>query len=136
MSGEKDLSTLIENMRPMLQPETYVFVYLKPGAERPQAKPILVFEEEEGTTLIVTREAAAREGLVSAFPCRIITLRIQSALDAVGFIAAVTSRLAEAGISTNPVSAFFHDHVFVPASRAEEAVEVLERMRNDWAARH
>ena len=57
-----------------------------------------------------------------------ITLTVHSALDAVGFLAAVTARLAAAGIGANPVSAFFHDHLFVPAARADEALALLRSL--------
>jgi hypothetical protein len=46
----------------------------------------------------------------------------------VGFLAAVTARLADAGIAVNAVSAFYHDHLFVPESRAEEAFGLLQNM--------
>ncbi|MEM1020616.1 MAG: ACT domain-containing protein, partial [Pseudomonadota bacterium] len=36
--------------------------------------------------------------------------------------------LAANGISTNAVSAFYHDHLFVPESRADEAVALLEAL--------
>ncbi|MEY9903549.1 hypothetical protein ABIA44_007723 [Bradyrhizobium sp. USDA 329] len=62
------------------------------------------------------------------FPSRLITLTVHSALDAVGLLAAITARLAEAGISVNAVSAFHHDHLFVPADRADEAMAVLREM--------
>ncbi len=55
-----------------------------------------------------------------------ITLNIHSSLDAVGFLAAITTRLAAAGMGVNPVSGYFHDHLFVPADRADEAMTVLE----------
>ncbi|RWD18536.1 ACT domain-containing protein, partial [Mesorhizobium sp.] len=45
--------------------------------------------------------------------------------EAVGFLAAITTRLAGAGMGVNPVSAFYHDHLFVPADRAEEAMAML-----------
>jgi hypothetical protein len=51
---------------------------------------------------------------------------VHSALTAVGFLAAITTRLAEAGISVNAVSAYYHDHLFVPWERREEAMEVLK----------
>ena len=57
-----------------------------------------------------------------------ITLNIHSSLEAVGFLAAVLPRLATAGISVNAVSAFYHDHLFVPIDRAQEALEILEAM--------
>lgn len=67
-------------------------------------------------------------GLRQTFASRLITLTVHSALDAVGFLAAVTARLAETGISVNAVSAFHHDHLFVPADRAEDAMAVLREI--------
>jgi hypothetical protein len=55
-----------------------------------------------------------------------ITLNIHSSLDAVGFLAAITARLASAGMGVNSVSAYFHDHLFVPAVRADEAMAILD----------
>ena len=57
-----------------------------------------------------------------------ITLNVHSSLEAVGFLAAITARLAAAGMGVNPVSGFYHDHLFVPAERAAEAMEILSRM--------
>ena len=57
-----------------------------------------------------------------------ITLTVHSSLEAIGFLAAITGRLAEAGISVNAVSAFYHDHLFVPEHRAEEALHHLQNV--------
>ncbi len=46
----------------------------------------------------------------------------------VGFLAAITARLAAAGMGVNPVSAYFHDHLFIPADRAGEAMTILEAL--------
>ncbi|TIW02257.1 MAG: ACT domain-containing protein, partial [Mesorhizobium sp.] len=53
---------------------------------------------------------------------------VHSSLEAVGFLAAITTRLAAAGMGVNPVSAFYHDHMFVPAERAEEALAILRAL--------
>ena len=42
-----------------------------------------------------------------------------------GFHAAITTCLANAGISVNAVIAFHHDHLFVPKDRADEAIRLL-----------
>ncbi len=90
--------------------------------------PLLTFREREGMTVAIRGEEAEAAGLHYLFPSRLITLTVHSALDAVGFLAAVTARLAEAGISVNAVSAFYHDHLFVPEQRAEEALRLLQQM--------
>jgi hypothetical protein len=53
---------------------------------------------------------------------------VHSSLEAVGLTAAVAAVLAAAGISANLVAAFHHDHVFVPADRAGEALDRLRRL--------
>ena len=129
MSGKRDLSRLISSMRPELAPGRFVFATIPHGQGIPAGlAPVMLFREAEGTTLIVTAEEAAQAGLAGIFPCRQITLTVHSALDAVGFLAAVTARLAAAGISTNAVAAYHHDHLFVPEHRAAEAVALLEAM--------
>jgi uncharacterized protein len=127
--GERDLGTLLRSMRPVLHEPVYLFATLPPGRELPAAlRPILQFREAEGLTVVVERGAAAAAGLSGAFPCRMITLEVHSALDAVGFLAAVTARLASEGIGVNPVAAYHHDHLFVPHDRAEDAVTALREL--------
>lgn len=128
MPGESDLPKLLATMAPELHDEVFVFATTKISPVAEQLKPRLRFEEAEGTTLIITRREAEAAGLDFAFPCRMITLKVHSALEAVGFIAAIATQLAKAGLGVNPVSAFYHDHLFVPAERAEEALELLRAL--------
>jgi uncharacterized protein len=129
MSGERDLATLVRSTQPVLRPEIYVFVTMPPGEPRPaKLSPVMTFWEDEGVTLIVPRDEAKAAGLAGAFPCRMITLNVHSSLQAVGFLARVAARLAAAGISANAASAFYHDHLFVPVERAEEAVTILKQL--------
>lgn len=134
MNGETDLTRLLAGMRPELRPGTYVFATASDGAMAADLTPVLSFREAEGTTLILTQAHAARAGLSGTFPCRWITLAIHSSLGAVGFLAAVTARLAERGIAVNAVSAFHHDHLFVPETRAEEAMDVLRDLADRAAS--
>ncbi|HEX2527180.1 MAG TPA: ACT domain-containing protein [Geminicoccus sp.] len=95
MTGETDLPTLIRSMQPVLRPGVFVFATL-PLGKLPDdiLSPVMVFQEEEGTTLVVDQASAQAAGLSGIFPCRMITLNIHSSLEAVGFLAAVTARLA------------------------------------------
>ncbi len=129
MSGETSLQLLLGGMRPMLQPGIFVFCTVPAGYELPPGlDPLMMFREREGRTLILSEAEALRAGLATAFRCQMITLEIHSSLEAVGFLAAITTRLAAAGMGVNPVSAYFHDHLFVPTERAGEAMRILEEM--------
>lgn len=70
----------------------------------------------------------------NAFPCRLITLEVHSSPEAVGFLAVILPALARAGVGVNPVSDFFHDHLFVPANRAEDTLAILERLAKEAGA--
>lgn len=132
-TGERDLASLLRSMRPVLHAPVYRFATLPAGGRWPVGlRPILQFHEAEGITVVVERAAAETVGLPSVFSCRLITLEVHSALDAVGFLAAVTTRLTEHGIGVNPVAAFHHDHLFVPEEHAEAAMRALL----DLAAEH
>jgi hypothetical protein len=129
MSGERDLARLLGSMRPQLQPGIMVFATVPFAARLPhEIEPVMAFREREGWTLILDEDAARSAGLAGTFRCRMITLDVHSSLEAVGFIAAIAARLAEAGMGVNPVSGFYHDHLFVPADRAEEAMEILREL--------
>lgn len=127
--GERDLQKLLEAMRPELEPEIFVFCTLPDGEPVPaHLQPLHIFREREGLSLIVKQSAAEKTGLAAQFPSRQITLTVHSSLHAVGFLAVIAAALAAEGISVNVLSAFHHDHLFVPADRAEDAMRILERL--------
>jgi hypothetical protein len=88
----------------------------------------MIFQEAEGTTLILLRQEAEKLGIAFEFPCKMITLEIHSSLEAVGFLARITAALAAKGMGVNPVSGFFHDHLFVPVDRVDDALAVLAEL--------
>jgi uncharacterized protein len=129
MKGELNLKQLLRDMKLEMWEEVFVFCPLAEGMEIPGAiNPLLTFREQEGTTLVISRLEAEQAGVRYQFASRLISLTVHSSLDAVGFLAAITGRLAEAGISVNAVSAFYHDHLFVPVDRAQEALCLLQSM--------
>ena len=133
-SPELNLKSLLGNMNPDMWEGVFVFCTIQKDASIPSAiKPVLLFHEQEGTTIVIRREEAVSAGLRYQFASRLITLKIHSSLEAVGFLAAITTRLAEAGISVNAVSAFYHDHLFVPERRADEALRLLQELSHSAA---
>ena len=132
MPGERNLAALLQNMKPEIHEGVFVFCSIPEGKEIPAAlRPIHIFREREGTAFIVRREEAESAELPYQFASRLITLTVHSSLEAVGFLAAITGRLAEAGISVNAVSAYYHDHLFVPEHRADEALRILLSMSGE-----
>ncbi len=132
MPGETNLQRLLANMQPELLKGEFVFCSVSPKEfEQLRIHPIGWFREAEGITLIVERSIANNEGLDYEFVSRMITLNIHSSLEAVGLIAAITSKLAVAGISVNTISAYYHDHLFVPTDRASTVMMLLDELKND-----
>lgn len=124
MSGERDLQRLLSGMRPELNEGRYVFTTVTTGVP-PGVTPVVSVSEPEGLTLVTTQRDADAAGLGYAYVAGWITLRVHSALDAVGLTAAVAAELATAGVSCNVVAGFHHDHLFVPYDRAADAVTLL-----------
>ena len=129
MDGERNLDRLIGAMRPELHDGEFVFCTVSPEVyEALEVQPVGCFREEEGVTLILGRDIAERTGLAYVYASRLITLSVHSSLEAVGFLAVIAQALAAVGISVNPVSAYYHDHLFVPVGKAELALEVLNHL--------
>lgn len=131
MVGEQNLDQLLRSLQPVLMAEEYVFCTLPTGLEPPEGlAPVGAFLEAEGLTLIMTKLQAEEAAIPYTYRCRMITLNVHSSLEAVGLLARIATTLASHGISVNAVSAFYHDHLFVPAARADEALELLSELSN------
>jgi len=129
MNGETNFQILIASMQPSLHNLPYVFCSINQAViNQLPFTPLSTFYEREGITIIITQQQASDNGLEFDLSWAWITLEIHSSLSAVGFLAVVTTRLARAGISVNPISAFFHDHLFVPWEEKERAMETLIKL--------
>lgn len=122
MSGEADLGKLLAGLKVYRHDGLWAF---QTGAQSERAdEAVMTFREREGWTYIlpVTPETPQDNQWVW------LELAIHSDLNAVGFIAAVSKVLAEAGVPCNTVAAFYHDHIFVPKDKAVIAVETLQAL--------
>lgn len=126
MPAERDLAVLLASMEPERQPGSFVFTT---GEEAPpEARAVVVVREAEGVTTVLERSQADELGLGYDFVAAMISLRVHSALDAVGLTAAIATELADHGISCNVVAGYFHDHLFVPEVDADRAVDLLRAL--------
>ena len=133
MSGTSDLPTLLATLAPVVSPQVYVFVShpLATYGAGVELEPIATFSEKEGLTLVVPKDRADTAGEDYDGEFALISLSVHSDLHAVGLTAAIASAFSEQGISANIVAAFYHDHLFVPLSRVDDAVAALSQLAAD-----
>jgi uncharacterized protein len=135
MCGETNLPKLISSMRPALCDECFVFITATASMNNlVRLESWALISEDEGTTLIIDKGKADSNDLPYQGVFKRITLTVHSSLEAVGLTAAVSTKLAEHGISANVVAAFFHDHIFVPEGKAGQAMDALEELVREKTA--
>ena len=124
-----NLNVLLKSMKPKLINTEFVFCTVSEEQfSSLNVNPLFMFKEEEGTTIVIERKTADSNSLSYSNVWVLITLTAHSNLTAVGFLAAITDKLAKAGISVNVVSAYYHDHLFVPFDKAEKAMTLLKKL--------
>jgi uncharacterized protein len=117
------LSTLCVVRRPG------VFAYASlTGPVPSEVAALATVAEPEGTTVVALADDLRRAGVEVLFECAWLSLEVHSSLEAVGLTAALSARLAAAGIPANVLAGAFHDHVLVPVDDAERAIAALLRV--------
>lgn len=91
-----------------------------------KSAPKLIFREQEGTTIVIKKKIADKLHFKYENIWAMITLSVHSDLNAVGLLAKISNKLAEHQISLNVISAYYHDHLFVPIEKLEETMESLK----------
>jgi hypothetical protein len=125
MADRHDLDRLLTGLRPELAAEPYVYAL---GPAPAGTRVFASIAEDEGLTLVLTRDEADAAGLRPEWAAARITLRVDSSLTDVGLTATVSSRLAAHGIPCNVIAGVAHDHLFVPEDRAGAALELLQQL--------
>jgi hypothetical protein len=130
MSGEINLSVLLENLRPQLLDDEIVFCTFPNSSygQHRDLNPIVSVQEPEGLTLLISKATADNHQLTYNSIFRRISLKVHSSLDAVGLTAVCATALAKHGVSANVVAGYFHDHIFVQSELADVAMSVLESL--------
>ena len=136
MGREKDLQVLLGSMDPELSEGEFVFCVMGRNLDQViELGPRAIVRESEGITAILDKETARKNGIPIEAAFKRITLNVHSSLDAVGLTAAVSTKLARAGISANVVAAYYHDHVFVQEASASEAFALLRELARESRGR-
>ena len=126
MSGETDLGELLRGMSPALHRGEYTFESMtEDQAATLIDRAWMMCREDEGVTVIMPVDEPSSNDIADKPRFCRITLRVHSSLHAVGLTAAVSHVLADHQIPANMVAGFFHDHVFVPSDRANDAMTAL-----------
>ena len=122
----KDLKALLVGMSPTLSERAWSFQPISDARFVPETA-FAMIREDEGLCCVLPAQAAANDAPQFAR----ITLRVHSDLEAVGLTAAIATALATSGIACNVIAGLYHDHLFVPWDRREEALALLEKLSLD-----
>jgi uncharacterized protein len=132
LEGITDLKSLLSSLTPVLSDRIYVFSRISAIPGIPFINDCwAIIKEDEAVTVVATIQNADKWGLDHSSPFGRITLQVHSSLEAVGLTASVSTRLSSHGISSNIISGYYHDHVFVPKDRADEAMRLLVELSNE-----
>ncbi len=117
----------LKNLNPVLLEDEYVFctflscIY----GDHNKLNPIASFNEKEGLTLVVKKEIAKFNNLEFKGTFKCISLTLISSLTSVGLTALISKALADNEISANIYAGYYHDHIFVPLEKANDAFKLL-----------
>jgi hypothetical protein len=120
-----DLRKYFKHGRAVVAAETYAIVKTK----RALVNALAVIKDDRETTCIIDEsKLGAQKFLGFEGDWRMITFDMVLPLSLVGFFAAVSGALADAGVNLFTLSAYTTDHVFVKNPKLETAVKSLEML--------
>ena len=117
----------LKNLNPVLLEGEYVFCTFLSSiyGDHDKLNPIASFNEKEGLTLVVKKESAKLNNLEFNDTFKCISLNLISSLTSIGLTALISKVLADNEISANIYAGYYHDHIFVPLEKANDALKLL-----------
>lgn len=129
MAGLPELSEVLKIMKPKIQPGEYIFCVVSEAKFRTMnIKALCTFKEKEGISAILDRPSADGNAIQYSSVWKMISLSVNSSLESIGMLAAISTRFAKERIPLNVISAYHHDHLFVPVQFAEKAMALLKKI--------
>jgi len=129
-----DLNELLRSLQPERIPGAYAFVSVPDREALGTADVIATIREPEGLSAVIAESDAARLTLPILFRAAWITLTVQSDLQAVRLTAARPPPRGNARTPLQLLGPAWHDHLFVPLERVDEAMRALQRLQRDTGA--
>ena len=120
-----DVRKYFKNGRAAVSAETYAIVKTKTALVNALA---VIKDDRETTCIIDESKLGSQKFLGFEGDWRMITFDMVLPLSLVGFFAAVSGALADAGVNLFTISAYTTDHVFVKNPKLEIAVKSLEKL--------
>jgi hypothetical protein len=120
-----DLRKYFRNGRAVIASETYAIVKTR----RALVNALAVIKDDRETTCVIDEtKLGSQKFLGFEGDWRMITFDMVLPLSLVGFFAAISGALADAGVNIFTVSAYTTDHVFVKGQKLETAIKSLEKL--------
>jgi len=120
-----DIRTYFKNGRALVSSRTYAIIKTK----RAYANAFAVIKDDRETTCIIDESKLGTQKFLGfEGDWRMITFDMVLPLSLVGFFAAVSGALADAGVNIFTISAYTTDHVFVKNQKLDVAVKTLEKL--------
>jgi hypothetical protein len=123
--GETDLSTMLATLAVQRRPGVFAYIAVQVPTPGLIAAAHAMIKEGRLTTIVLPVETAERAGQRTDTRFAWLTLTVASSLDAVGFTAVVSARLAAVGIPCNVLAGHERDHLLVPVDRVDDAINAL-----------
>ena len=120
-----NLPEYFRNGRAVVAPATYAIVKTKRALVNALA---VIKDDREITCIIDEAKLGSQKFLGFEGDWRLITFDMVLPLSLIGFFAAVSGALAEAGVNIFTLSAYTTDHVFVKNQKLETAIKALEKL--------
>jgi hypothetical protein len=120
-----EIRTYFKNGRAVVSAETFAIVKTK----RALVNALAVIKDDRETTCVIDESRLGSQKFLGfEGDWRMITFDMVLPLSLVGFFAAVSGALADAGVNLFTLSAYTTDHVFVKGQKLETAVKALEKL--------
>ncbi len=133
MNGNTNLAEVLRSISVDTDSTAYGFASLKDDLPLPANEVLCTYREKEGLTVVADTNYLHDKHIDFEGPFAKLSIEVHTSLELVGLTAALAKALTESGISANVIAAYYHDHIFAPFDKRNEAVGAIMNLRSDTA---